>query len=276
MKFTRLALTAFALGFASVAANAADLLPSQAIAPSYAQPIAAAPNNWTGFYLGGTLGGLWATDSGARMNGSSLDTPRFSSFTAAATSSSDDASFTFGGTLGYNYQFNNAVVAGVELDYNWANSDTNSVFAYSQPVWDGLATYTADGTARAKLNSYGSLRARLGYLVTPAFLIYGTGGVALGNVKTTGSATETLTAFGADMDLGSRFGSKTKTLTGWTVGGGAEYAFNRNWSIKGEYLYTDLGTKKFNFVADNAGVYNFGGEQKHKFSVARVGVNYRF
>ncbi|GHE74939.1 membrane protein [Camelimonas fluminis] len=250
-------------------------MPSRAAPTVYAQPIAAAPNNWTGFYLGANLGGLWGHNTGGDVSGYSLDSS-FYNFSASALRDSSKTDFTFGGTAGYNYQIGDSVVAGVEVDYNWSNADSNSAFTFNQPVWNGIATYRVDAHSRSKMNGYGSLRARLGYLVTPSFMVYATGGAALGNVKSSGGATETLTAFGYDMDLGSRFGSKSKTLYGWTAGGGGEYAFNRNWSVKAEYLYTDLGKHEYVFYAENPGVYQFGASQKHQFSVARVGLNYRF
>lgn len=275
MKIARFALAAAALVGFGTAAYAADL-PSSHVAPQpYVQPIAAATINWTGFYLGGTVGGLWTHNDGGNLHALS-NNAALNSYSTGANSNDSKANVTFGANVGYNYQFGSNVVAGVELDYNWANADRHSNFVYTQPVWNGMADYTAEGYSRSKLNSYGSLRARIGYLVSPSFLIYATGGVAMGEVKSTGAVSEYLTVFGQDLDLGARYGSRSKTLWGWTVGGGAEYALNRNWSVKAEYLYTDLGNKTYNFDISNQADYQFSSAQKNQFSVARVGVNYRF
>ena len=81
------------------------------------------------------------------------------------------------------------------------------------------------------------MRLRLGYLVTPQFLLYGTGGLAYGDTRTTAS----LSVDGNDI-LGGPY-SKTVSSIGWTAGAGAEYKITRNLSFKTEYLYTDLGTR---------------------------------
>ena len=64
-------------------------------------------------------------------------------------------------------------------------------------------------------------------------LVYLTGGVALGEVKsyTTGVANAGCLNYGAMND----------TKVGWVAGGGVEHKFNRNWAFKGEALYYDLG-----------------------------------
>lgn len=84
------------------------------------------------------------------------------------------------------------------------------------------------------------MRARLGYLPCPAFLVYATGGLAYGNVAldTTWSAQESLgpSVFPAI----TAEGNASKTLTGWTVGGGIEWLFKPNWSASLEYTYYNL------------------------------------
>jgi outer membrane immunogenic protein len=118
------------------------------------------------------------------------------------------------------------------------------------------STACGAGTCETSNTWLGTARARLGYAGWTNFLPYITGGAAFGNIKATNSAIGTT-------------GSATKL--GLTVGLGVEYMLFRNWSIKAEYLYVDLG--KFDCgstcgaTSDNV---------SFKANVVRAGLNYRF
>jgi outer membrane immunogenic protein len=114
-----------------------------------------------------------------------------------------------------------------------------------------------------------TVRPRVGWAFDHA-LLYGTGGVAFGTIKTS----ETFNPPGF-----TDAANNPTTRTGWTVGGGLEYAFARNWTAKAEYLYVDLGS--FNTgsgctlapcVNPNDVVYH----HKYTDNIARIGVNYLF
>src|SRR5262249_26043006 len=108
-----------------------------------------------------------------------------------------------------------------------------------------------------KLPWFATLRGRIGYAFADRWLVYGTGGAAWVNAKTDVVATGLGTA------------SFDTTRTGWTAGAGLEFAIDRNWSVKGEYLHVDAGT----FSASNGLV----GVSVHvKEDIGRVGFNYRF
>ena len=77
-----------------------------------------------------------------------------------------------------------------------------------------------------------------GYTAADRLLIYGTGGLAYGNVS---SNSDVLFTSGGDTYVGS----SSAMQAGWTLGAGAEYAFNKNLSVKLEYLYIDLGSKSY-------------------------------
>jgi outer membrane immunogenic protein len=93
-------------------------------------------------------------------------------------------------------------------------------------------------------------------------MVYATGGVAYGKVKT---------YVNAPFDEGS---SLSDTRVGYTVGAGAEYALTNNVTLKTEYLYTDLGKLKFNVSDDIDTVVH--GAAKSQFHTVRVGLNYKF
>ena len=87
-----------------------------------------------------------------------------------------------------------------------------------------LTAVNAVGSANANLSWFGTVRGRLGYLITPTLLIYGTGGFAYGQVDAWGFSS---------------------THTGWTAGGGVEWMFAPHWSAKVEYLYVNLSGKQW-------------------------------
>jgi outer membrane immunogenic protein len=209
------------LAFAGTAA-AADL--SNRPPPYYPKaPVVVPVYNWTGFYVGINGGGAfgksaWDTAGNRNVDGGLV-----------------------GGTVGYNYQFGQAV-AGVEGDIDW--TDINGTGNTACPV--------GCKTSNTWLST---VRGRLGY-AADRFMPYVTGGAAFGNIRATVGGLQTGT-----------------TNTGWTLGGGLEAALAANWTAKVEYLYVDLG----NF---NCGLNCGGGLVTDNVSfhtnVLRAGVNYKF
>ena len=148
-----------------------------------------------------------------------------------------------GGTAGFNYQVG-AFVWGLEGDFDWAD----------------VSAGTACGafSCETKNTWLATARGRLGYAFD-RFLPYITGGGAFGRVRA--SSTDPAATGASD------------TRTGWTVGGGLEYAFLGNWSAKIEYLYVDLGTFDCS-TACSPGVV--ASNVTFKENVVRAGFNYKF
>lgn len=211
--------------------------------------LAGPPVDWTGFYIG--LSGGFAGDK--------FTYPL--TVTGAPVSASADVTsggLLVGGTIGYNYQFANNFVIGLEADWSWANVDGQvGLNATLGPIGIGI-------TAGSELESLGTLRARVGYSWN-RLLVYGTGGFAWGKVNS-----------GLSAGLGplALTLSRGHNLTGWTVGAGAEYALTNNLSVKTEYLYTDLGDATLLNVAVGGATVNLDIETK--FHTVRAGLNYRF
>ncbi|UPJ53218.1 porin family protein [Bradyrhizobium sp. 200] len=164
---------------------------------------------------------------------------------------SGDASGGFGGgTVGYNWQFpGSQFVFGIEVD------------AAGASIKDSL---TADlggvlATEELKINSFGSVTGRAGFALDAA-LIYAKGGFAWANRKDSVS----FPAFGVSI-------SDSQSHTGYTIGGGLEYLFTPNWSAKGEYMYTSLGSETYNL--DGFPPFDSGTVDFHTI---KVGVNYHF
>ena len=118
-----------------------------------------------------------------------------------------------------------------------------------------------------KLDWFGTSRSRLGFLATPNVLLYGTAGVAYGEVKD--SATVNV------VGVGSATSSFKDLKAGWTAGAGIEGAFGGGWSAKLEYLYVDLG--KTEFTVATPGLGTFATETRRTTdNIVRVGLNYKW
>lgn len=191
MKKILLATVAF-IAFGTVSASAADIQ-RRVAAPARAPVVVSQVYNWTGPYVGLVGGYGWGT----------------SSFSAPLPGSFDLSGGTVGGTLGYNWQVNQAVF-GLEGDLAWSNIRGSGVCG-------GLSCSTRN-------NWLGTVRARAG-IAADRFMPYVTGGFAFGNIKTSVAG----------------FSDSTSTKTGWTLGAGVEAALVGPWTAKLEYLYVDLG-----------------------------------
>jgi outer membrane immunogenic protein len=208
---TRLGSAAVLLALTAATAPAADLgrprsRPPEDYAPPLEPPRAEA-DRWTGFYLGGTLGTMWGP----------------------GVASGDIGTYTFEqegrvGTVfaGYNFQVGRSVL-GLEIDVGTGNVTSS--------------TATGQGILRSELNSLGSARARAGFLVAPALLLYGTAGLAWSNM---------------DFTVGN-FNTVSDTLWGYQVGTGAELMLSRHIGLRLEYIYTDLGKQPFGHNGLNNG-----------------------
>ncbi|MDE2376533.1 MAG: porin family protein, partial [Bradyrhizobium sp.] len=162
------ALSLFASG-----AMAADLAARPYVK---APPVAAAVYGWTGFYVGGNVGYSW---------GRARNTETISNFATGAalftgTSSNDVNGVIGGGQIGYNWQMQNWLF-GLEADFQGSGEKGSSNL-----VCVGCNDNGTDitSTLTQKLTWFGTFRGRVGVLVTPSVLLYGTGGLAYGELKT--------------------------------------------------------------------------------------------
>ena len=166
-----------------------------------------------------------------------------------------------GGEIGYDVQTGGWVV-GVEGDFSWTNfGDSATTVIPSDPNRPQITFAT-----NYQMNWISTVRGRIG-IPFDHLLIYGTGGLAFADV----SMNQTVTV-GTDGQLA---GSTDKTKTGWTLGGGAEYALCDNITLKGEALWLDLGN-----VSLRATNPRFDGaldvRQQIQGVIARAGIGYKF
>jgi outer membrane immunogenic protein len=240
--------TALAVG----AALAADM-------PLKAPP-AIAPFSWSGCYVGLNAGA-------ASVNvGQQFTVPGV----IAIDNGGRQTSFIGGGQVGCNWQFDPQWVVGIEGDVDYLNASRTGAFRFR------FAGEDTTGAQSSRLRWLTTVRAKLGY-AWGRTLLYGTGGVAIGNVDSALTAVRRNAAGTATAQFA---GSFSETRVGWTIGGGLEHAFTNNVSAKLEYLHFDLGSPGYNVVRVvgpsnnlplvwNASTRWFG-------DIIRVGVNVRW
>src|ERR1700688_301455 len=252
-------------------AFSADLAPVYTKAP----PPVVAVYDWTGFYIGGNIGYSWgrSNDTSTLTNGAG--TVLFTSF-----GKTNLDGVVGGGQAGYNWQTQNWVW-GLEADIQGTDEKgtrnftcpiggctpfTQIVGANFIPAIPGPAVPVA---LSQKIDWFGTVRARGGFLVAPKVLLYATGGLAYGGINTSETIGIVPTAF-----------SNTTTNVGWTVGAGIEGVIGGNWTAKLEYLYVDLGRVSGSFLttipALGGGFLTSSYSSRTTDNVLRVGVNYKF
>ena len=226
--------------------------------------------------IGGNVGGHWGSDSiTTASNPVGFPPPTNVDTLSPVTLKPQGAMGGF--QIGYNWQMNN-LVFGLEGDANWLGGTASRHLVY--PGLSPVAGTFMDNSASGRF--LGTIRPRAG-LTVDHVLLYVTGGVAFGSVKTTDS----FCSAGCAPLVGNFTSvSGAATKTGWTAGAGAEWAITNDWSIKAEYLYVDLGsfdTSNLGTPCNSVGPPNFGvgncsiaTHHKYTDNVARVGVNYHF
>lgn len=187
--------------------------------------------NWTGWYAGLNAGGGWGSNGlnnsfapGACVGGGSPAecANQFALLNATLPRQFDirPNSFIGGGQIGYNYQ-TGAVVLGLETDFRGANLRGNANAAASVvPANFPAALLSTAGTGSEKIDWFGTLRGRLGWIPTGPLLVYMTGGLAYGHVQTSASSSEQAFIDGVLNSSGSTAILQSDTRAGWTAGGG--------------------------------------------------------
>jgi outer membrane immunogenic protein len=231
------------------AALAADL------PPGVVYPGLAPRFTFTGFYVGGTIGG-------AQGGSKYLETPAGAFGIAAAgiaavgTSSASPRGVIGGVEAGYNWQFG-MFVLGFETDFSgWDMSASSGAIG------------AGDSTASVSSNWLFTARPRLG-IANGNMLTYLTGGLAVSNF----SFSESILLAGTGPALA---GSVSTTEVGWVAGGGVEYALSWNWSIKAEYLYVSFANQTASQTVPTVPALTGTATANLNASIARAGFDYRF
>jgi opacity protein-like surface antigen len=218
----------------------------------FGAPLPIAAYNWTGFYLGPSLGADWGYTNWTFLSNGNKTYPRF-------------AGILPGGQVGYNYQYGKWVF-GVEGDAGWTN-------AHGARACPNNFFFNCE----INVNSLYTVTGRVGYVWPDRVLWYVKGGLAIGEVKAQSRCnTDSQLLFtGALLNPGCPVQGTTRTDAGWTVGGGSELALTDNWSVKAETSYFNLGTGRYtlgpNFDPSGRGV-----DVRRSGWIANIGLNYRF
>jgi len=232
------------LAFASVCAFCAAIYagPEQLPSGKEMKQVAPAPAptcfNWSGFYIGGFGGYKFSSvDVDLAVGGSWFDSgPAVPArIDEEGSRDLDNSGAELGGVIGYNFQWN-CWVFGLEASggYLWARNANDTGVFFPGSTFDDLRISTS-----FKTHYLATAAPRIGY-AWGRFLPYITGGLAVGDLH--------LFQDIHDVDappLGER-GNKTQNNAGWMVGGGLQYALTDHWSVRGQYIFVDLGDVDFN------------------------------
>jgi outer membrane immunogenic protein len=232
----------------SGAALAADLPPAPPRAPAAYAPPVLPVYNWTGFYIGGNLGGAWTHANVSDSQGNSW-------------SNSQQGVFAGGGQVGANYQIN-WFVAGIEADFDWlANNHNSSNAVFVPPV--GAVQFSANDRWMT------TVAARVG-VAADNWLFYAKGGGGWVGVS---NPTITNVTTGGSISV-----SNSNSNSGWLVGAGVEWGFASNWTARLEYDYLGLSSKSYTVTAPGFPAINGDVVTSNSRNVQTltVGINYLF
>jgi opacity protein-like surface antigen len=265
---------------ASVAAGAgsavaADMPVRPGVAPAAVAPVFVP--DWVGFYVGIHGGGGWGRESFDQSVSNCSDPATSPScvFTAFTLPPSvDPKGGVFGFQFGHNWQWG-PVVGGLEIDYSGADIHGSSTFTVFDKLNDPN-TLTTD----KKIDSLASARGRLGYLIWPNFLLYGTAGIGWGHERITTTFTQVNHLTG-NLDDEENAISHVN-MFGWVAGVGLEWKFwpgSNSWLLRGEWLHYDFGkvtnsTSNPFFVASDFPIDL--GNVRTTVDVARAALSYKF
>jgi len=203
-------------------------------------------NDWEGGYVGLHAGYA----KGNRDSKYDVSIPGGGGLLFSDKKSYDQKGALGGVHLGYNFLVNPKVVLGLKADWSWSDIDGSSNFPTAGgPPFRGKGNY----------EWLASTTARVGYLVTDKFLLFGDGGLAFGRYK-----------FSADS--GYNF---DETRSGWTLGVGGEYRFAPRASVTLQYNRYDFGSEK-NHGSAFGGFLPVSSKADADLNVFKLGFNYRF
>jgi outer membrane immunogenic protein len=257
------ALVALCVGIPAMAAD----LEVGAPGPAYkaVRPVVRA-YDWSGFYVGGNVGGHWGTDKVTTVTD---PTGLFGPAGAAAIDAASPATlhpegFIGGVQAGYNIQGSGGVF-GIEVDANWLRGSATQTLTNIPVVAVGDVM---TNTTQASFLS--TMRMRWGTTVlSDRSLFYVTAGFAFGTLKTT----DTFGHFGNTV-ITTTTGSTTEP--GLAAGGGFDYAFTDNWSARFEYLYVALKNVGTTIPSTPGNSDSIAVNHDYSEHIARFGLNYKF
>ena len=244
--------------------------------------------SWEGLYLGANAGYAWGSNSDLDPAGHGVQTGVFSDGPAQlaaqlaglAPLGINTKGSLGGGQIGYNWQVG-ALVWGIETDFDGTHISGSTARNSDNPVI-GFPPFSVQTllSGSQTLDTFGTFRGRIGWTPIDLNLFYATGGLAYGHASSSVGISQ-IEVLGDTFTSSS--GTAAKMLPGWTIGGGWEWAFAANWSIKTEYLYYDLQTLHYTanpnfgiaFMGPQFTMTTFNPSTEFKGSIFRAGLNWR-
>jgi outer membrane immunogenic protein len=261
------ALSLAAVSALNAPATAADM---RAPMPTKAPMLAPAPAfTWQGFYVGGSLGGRWVDADWTTTNfGIALAPAAPPPLVPQGSASYDSSTVRAGVYAGYNWMFAPNWLLGLEADVAWGDGSK------TLNLIPGLGAAGLGDSSSVSHEWDASIRARLGMLLNPNWLLYATGGVAWQHVEASivCVASCPVINFGG-FSIGSMRGTASDTLSGWTLGLGIEGRITGNWIARAEYRYADYGSWNAGFAQNNVALTADIELQTH---TALIGLGYKF
>ena len=255
----------------ATSAQAADLAARYVKAPAAA---VGAAWDWSGFYLGGDLGGV----AQSTANGRSDFFQPAGVFANNPQTQAPSSSAVIGGVhAGYNWQMSHLVV-GVEGDWQW----TNANYSFCRQT-DKRSLACSDNrfgfiSIDSETRAIGTIRGRLGYAFDRV-LIYGTGGVAFADLRANITADCRVAGCGAFGITNLTSGNSSMIRTGWVAGAGAEWMLSPNWIVRSEYLHVDVGSVSdtLNLAPKNCDApCGASWSRSYRYDIGRIGFSYKF
>jgi opacity protein-like surface antigen/outer membrane receptor protein involved in Fe transport len=236
--------------------------------------------SWTGFYMGANVGRSTGKFNSDLLYSDNSGNPLF-----ATSSSLKHYGGAGGGQIGYNWQAGMAV-AGLESDLVFGHQRTTTAPTCPGAICNPaitMAGFDAPLTLahQHNLDWWGTVRARLGLAFTPDTFLYGTGGLAYGEVEHLGTIYGS--ALGVDANgnpitvaAGNNFTSRS-LRAGWTAGAGLEARLGGNWTGRVEYLHVDLGQESsLAIVPLNSTPITIAFNGRITQDMVRLGINFKF
>ncbi len=233
-------------------------------------PVETCDYSWTGFYIGGRAGYGWSNDGDVHAEG--LPNDALNPFRIdPGHQGIDYDGFVGGGQIGFNWQLGKWFVLGAEADFSGSTMDGDSTRDHFVP---DIAAGPADVPLHASqdINWFGTVRGRIGFVPWCKLMIYGTGGFAYADVDD--SVDFNLIPEGGNASYPAH---RSDTETGWTAGGGIEYAIARHWTIRAEYLYIDVGDQgATGFPIPPNPPFHTHYDWDTQFHTVTAGINFKF
>jgi outer membrane immunogenic protein len=274
--------------FGSVLASGAAMSAERAPNPAAHKAVPTTPYSWEGLYLGANAGYELGSESNLDPRASGVQTGVFVDGPAQLAAqlaglgplSLNTKGSLGGGQIGYNWQVG-AFVWGIETDFDGTRISGSAARSSNNPVF-GFPPFSVQTnlSGSQSLDTLGTFRGRIGWTPFDRNLFYATGGLAYGHASSSVAASQ-IEVLGDTFTSSS--GSATKMLSGWTIGGGWEWALAANWSIKTEYLHYNLGTLHYEanptfgiaFMGPAFTLTTFNPSTEFTGNIFRIGLNWR-